>query len=52
MLSPPTCRLVLCFGEFLYVHLEDGLPGFLWRLLRPTFGLVESGRLWQLAIEK
>jgi hypothetical protein len=27
-------------------------PGCLWRLLRPTYGLVESGRLWQLAIKK
>jgi hypothetical protein len=27
-------------------------PGCLWRLLRPAYGLVESGRLWQLAIEK
>jgi hypothetical protein len=27
-------------------------PGCQWRLLRPAYGLVESGRLWQLAIEK
>jgi hypothetical protein len=26
--------------------------GCLWSLLRPAYGLVESGRLWQLAIEK
>jgi Reverse transcriptase (RNA-dependent DNA polymerase) len=26
--------------------------GCLWRLLRPAYGLVESGRLWQIAIEK
>jgi hypothetical protein len=27
-------------------------PGYLWRLLRPAYGLVVSGRLWQLAIKK
>jgi Reverse transcriptase (RNA-dependent DNA polymerase) len=27
-------------------------PGCLWRLLRPAYGLVESGRLWQLTIVK
>jgi Reverse transcriptase (RNA-dependent DNA polymerase) len=31
---------------------EWAKPGCLWRLLRPEYGLVESGRLWQLAIEK
>jgi hypothetical protein len=29
-----------------------GYTGCLWRLLRPAYGRVESGRLWQLAIEK
>jgi hypothetical protein len=31
---------------------EWAKPGCLWRLLRPAYGLVESGRLWQLAVEK
>jgi hypothetical protein len=37
-----------------FVHPPRGWakPGCLWRLLRPAYGLVESGRLWQLAIEK
>ena len=27
-------------------------PGIVWRILKPAYGLVESGRLWQLAIER
>jgi hypothetical protein len=27
-------------------------PNVVWKLLRPAYGLVESGRLWQLAIER
>ena len=27
-------------------------PGVVWRILKPAYGLVESGRLWQLAIER
>ena len=27
-------------------------PGIFWRILKPAYGLVESGRLWQLAIER
>ena len=27
------------------------LSGIVWKMLRPAYGLVESGRLWQLAIE-
>ena len=27
-------------------------PGMVWRLLKPAYGLVESGRLWLLAIER
>ena len=26
--------------------------GIVWRILKPAYGLVESGRLWQLAIER
>ena len=26
--------------------------GIVWRILKPTYGLAESGRLWQLAIER
>ena len=27
-------------------------PNMVWKILRPAYGLVESGRLWQLAIER
>jgi Reverse transcriptase (RNA-dependent DNA polymerase) len=27
-------------------------PNVVWKILRPAYGLVESGRLWQLAIER
>ncbi len=26
-------------------------PGQIWKILKPTYGLVESGRLWQTTIE-
>ena len=27
-------------------------PLFIWKLLKPAYGLAESGRIWQLAVEK
>jgi hypothetical protein len=52
MSSPLTCSLDLCLGEFLYVHLEDKLNQAACGDFFPGYCLVESGRLWQLAIEK
>ncbi len=29
----------------------ESRPGELWKILKPAYGLVESGRLWQITVE-